>query len=408
MRELIKIIKINGEVVINNKYNFSNVHGEFQYDEYSNNNMKGQLIVKDIFSQILDFNEIDIIEFIGNGFDIKGEVYTWEFGNNHILSFKIKELKLRLIHSSEKPCKINLYFYIPYIAPLSRKIRYNDPEDKYIIKYKNEEFNLKINDTLISFKEKLKIPDLNKPDILVNRFLYPHIGLKFENWEKLEEDIKESYDLIKIFMCILSLLLFKRIYSYGYNAELIDNEGGLLQETLLKNTIKKSGKDYIEDMGLKFNNYFNSKNISDLVESFLSLDKIGRENFTRVLNAYLTIDELGVFEPRFKDSYFALEAISKLIVKPNGKKKSEELIIEACENAEILINFNSSLNSKKLKWLITEYRNELTHFNFVNDFEKEILVEEFYKILIILRKLIIFYLVPGLRDFPYPKDKYKF
>jgi len=238
--------------------------------------------------------------------------------------------------------------------------------------------------------------------------LYPKIEVTVDKIINLDEKLNYLTEIMNDVMVIVSMLLFKRFNIYGYEAELLDKSNEILFTTNTRFTSKTSGEDYIEDDNRNFNKYFTGDNISKLSISYRNLNKISKDNYLRIVNAYLTINELKIFEPMFRDAYHLLEAISKLITKSN--MKTERLILLACNKCNIDLmkyNFASPIKSKDLKWLISEYRNELTHFNFDISLDNNILIIEFQKMLNLLRKLIIAYLDKSLIEFPYPKDAYR-
>lgn len=411
MRKFIVTEKLIGKIIINNKYEFDNVKGEYQYDIYSNSYFKGSVKINNFLSSIKSIQEIDKFEFNGNGLTIFGQVTKIKFGETEIIDFSIDELIQWIKYSNELPTMVHINYYIPYISALSRSLKYHYPDDNHILNFSSEEFKINVHGLSIIFFEKINVIEYKEPDKILNRLLFPQIKIVLCKNDEIIDKLNFCEILFHETMRILSLLLFKRLYSFGYKADILGENNRLIQKFIYKSTKKQSTQDYLLENGHNFNKFFNTDNISKIIESLLHLEKTKKEKYIRVLNAYLTIGELKIFEPQFKDAYFALEAISKLIVKPSGKISSENLISEACNQAEIdifKITFKSATKSKKLKWLISEYRNELTHFNFETHFEMNDLVKEFSKIMKLLRMLIIYYLVPQLKDFPYPKDNYKF
>ncbi|MBL0108856.1 MAG: hypothetical protein IPP52_16645 [Ignavibacteria bacterium] len=74
MRKFIKTEKLNGKLVINNEHTFENVYGEYQYDVYSNRDMRGSLNLNNLFSHLKSIDELDEFQFYGNGLKIEGEI----------------------------------------------------------------------------------------------------------------------------------------------------------------------------------------------------------------------------------------------------------------------------------------------------------------------------------------------
>lgn len=409
MRESIKTVKIRGNLTINNKFNFKGVSGEYEYNVYSNKNMKGFLNIINSDELLRNFNDIEKFVFNGKGLTLKGEVSSWTFGGDDIMYFEIEELIEKIKNSDKSPNKIKVLYYVPYISGLARSIKkYWCEDEDYIVKFSSKEFTIMANGFLVTFYEHINLLNHENPDKVFNRLLFPRIIKPMNNIEDIYDKLNYWEKFLDEVMLVLSLILFKRLTSFGYLAEIFSAEDESIQTIKYISTKKRSCDDYLLDNGFFFRKYFTSENISILVESFLNLDNEKREKLLRIINAYLTISELEVFEPQFKDAYFATEAISKLIVESN--LGSEELIITACKSAGIDLDsvaFEPSIKSKKLRWLISEYRNELTHFNFETYFSIDQMIDEFSKMMNILRKLIFHFLVPELKSFPYPRDKFK-
>ena len=72
-----------------------------------------------------------------------------------------------------------------------------------------------------------------------------------------------------------------------------------------------------------------------------------------------------------------------------------------------LISQKLQANFPEAEFEFSEYRNELTHFNFETHYDNDQMYMEYSKIMKILRRLIIYYLVPDLNNFSYPRDKYR-
>lgn len=153
--------------------------------------------------------------------------------------------------------------------------------------------------------------------------------------ENIYELLNKYECLFEDVMRIISLLFFKRLNSFGYIAEILSDNGKIVQSIKYKNTRKQSCDDYLKDTGYNFKKDFTPENVSKLISAFLNLETTKKEKFIRIINAYITIDDLKIFEPQFKDAFFALEAISKLIVEPKNNLSSENYIVKACNIAEI-------------------------------------------------------------------------
>lgn len=413
MREYIKTVKLFGNLKIGTDYVFENVRGEYQYDFYSNKDMKGTFEIKRLTADFLnDFPSLKSFIFSGHGITINGNVTGWSFGGEvETITFKIEDFITKILWEDAPPRKMDILYFIPYINLLARKIHSKwNSDDDYLIKFGSDEFKLKAKNISVVFYESVSLISYKTPDSIFHRMLYPKIEIDLTDDMDINSILNEYKEFMEEVVLVLSFLLFHRFNIYGYEAKIYDKENNIIQDIDYRYTKKKSGIDCIFKDNIEFNKYFNGDNVSKLIESFIALDNDKKQNFSRLIYSILTIKDLEIFEPKFKDTFYVLEAISKLIVKPDGNISTEELIAKACEIAKVplnSINFLPSVKSKKLKLLISEYRNELTHFNNDIDIDFEKMIPEFNKIMNLIRKLMIFYLVPELKEFPYPENKYK-
>lgn len=414
MREHFVTRKVVGNLIFKGKHTFKNVRAEYKYDIYSNKNMEGTFEVDNqIGAKFLnDFQSLNEYEFKGQGISIKGEILGWSFGNGDKLNFDIYEIKEWNLHVHKEPCKLIISYNIPYVSALSRKVKKSWLEDDdYIVKFNGEEFKLFVDEFLISFNEKIALLNHIEPDSIFNRKIYPKIELLIgQTAYAFIEDIVKKLDMIlEDSIIIISMLLFKRFNKFGYSISLLDETEALMQQIEHRDTLKNSGSDLMFSDNLEFNKYFKAEYVSSLIITFRNLCAIDKEKYTRIIHSYLSIHEVGIIESKFREVYFLLGAISKLIVNPQDNDPGfESLLNDACIKSGIDLNnvrFRPSEKSKKLKWLISEYRNELIHYNFFTNIKNEMIIEEYYKMLAILRKLMIYYLIPELMNFPLPKQK---
>ena len=414
MREYIKSVKIIGKLNVEDKYVFEDVRGEYKHDIYSNKGMAGFFEVKRLSADFLNnFQTIRNFTFIGNGVTINGEITGWTLpsGREDNIKFSIKDVTEWILYEEKEPKKIFIEYKIPYILLLARRIRnYFGFNEDCIIKFISDEFKIKIKNIEIIFFEYISLVKHVEPDLIFNRMLHPKIRIELTKDENIIEKLNYLENIMNDSMILISFIIFKRCNVFGYTANIYDQSDKLLQVINYKTSEKGSGEDYIEEDNREFNNYFIEDNISKLIEAYLNLCNEEKNNFLKIIYSYLTIGELKIMEPMFKDAYHVLEAISKIIVKPKANMNSEELIEEACFRNSININkikFEEAKESNKLKWLITEYRNSLIHFNYNYEINNETLFIEFSKMMNLIRKLMISYLEPSLIEFPYPRNRYR-
>lgn len=418
MRKIIKSYSSKGKFVFDNEHEFENIKCNYQYDLCSNKNMKGYVEIPTTQGKFINSvfkKENRDCNFFGKyGLNISGVIRNVSIDDSTNISFDITEIKEKDKYEDGKPNLLNIYYFIPFILNLSRGI--SSHYKKYsniILKYNEKEFVINTSGVKVKFQETLDLKKHKKPDYLLYRFITPVIQLN----NNIPFTEKQFHDIMQEIMLILSLIYFKRFNVFGYRIEYLNNNK-LLSTLTYRYANINCGKDFTEDCGYKFNEFFKSKNISNLVKRYNNLENNQKERFKRIVNNYLVISEDTIFETKFKNTYIVLCAISKLIIPkliiPDKNKPSDEdYIKKACVKAKVIlsvINFKESPNrtrnkNSKLEWLISEYRNELIHFNY-DKYKQEEVFDEYIKMMHVLRKLIIFYLNKKLMDFPYPKDKF--
>jgi len=412
MREKVLSKKIKGKFIIFDKHVFDNIYCDYSYNLYSNHNMKGcvylDFISKEIYNEHTTNSKCEFFSIYGDY--IIGNVSSLPIPSGKI-EFDIKEIVESHYYSEERSNKLNVLYYIPFIKPLCREIiRPFSTDNNILFTFMNNEFEILLENFKINFIEEVKLVKHIKPDYLLNRFLYPNIKIEIKDNEKISEVLKYYYNSIDRLFLIISILLFFRIKPFGYEVYAFNNDI-ITFESKFRESLIKSTEDYDNDVGSKFKKYFNGENISILYNSYKKLGNIKTENYTRILNSYLSLSEIKLFEIKFRDTYFLLCAISKVLLDVKNRKRDEDLIKESCKLADInLENINFEIspnrindNKSECEWLITEYRHELTHYNFIK-YDKSKMYKEFEKMIILLRKLILFYLEPKLKEIPYPKN----
>ncbi|MFA7360470.1 MAG: hypothetical protein WC139_05475 [Candidatus Kapaibacterium sp.] len=413
MREFIKTQKLNGKLNVEDRYSFENVRGEYQYDVFSNKNMTGKFEVQNIPVEFLnEFDKNENFTFAGDGFFVKGKITGSSiFGKPDTLSFSVEETTSQIVWEGDEQRKLEMSYYIPYVSKLARNIKASwGYSEEYIVKFISNEFKLLVKNIEIKFNENISLVKHEKPDSIFHRLLFPMITIDIAKDEDIYKLLDNYKELMEQVMLVLSFILFHRLNCFGFEARIFDENNKVIHTIDHRYTKKKSGIDCLLEDKLEFNNYFNTDNVSKIIESFLALNEEHKQKFIRVIYSYLTIKELDIFEPKFKDTFYALEAISKIIVNPMTRISPEKLIINACDIAEIDLesfDFLPSNNSNELKWLISEYRNDLTHFNFNIKFDLSELFNERNKMMRLLRSLMMYYLTPELKEFPFPGKSLK-
>jgi len=412
MREKIFNKRIKGKFIVYDKYIFEDVFCDYSYNIYSNHNMIGSVyldrISKDLYDDYISNYKCEFQSIYGDY--IEGDVKSLPLGRGKI-EFKINKINETLYFNEEKANKLTILYLIPFIKPLSRGIKM--PllgDEKILVTFNNDVFKIPFECNIINIKENVNLIEKDKPDFLLNRSIYPEIILNIDDETDNNKIVKYYFKSVNDLFLVISLLLFYRVKSYGYNLYAYRNEK-IVYESKYRDSESKSVDDYLNDVGSKFKKYFIGENIEILYNSYKKLDSNKLYKFNRVLYSYISLSELKILEIKFRDTYFLLCAISKLIMDNKKHNRDEELIKESCKIAEIdlaEINFEISPNKFRkpnciCEWLITEYRHELTHYNFI-DYDNNKLIIEFEKMIKLLRKLILFYLEPKLKDIPYPEN----
>jgi len=414
MREFVITKEFSGTLEIENN-KLENIRCVYKDDYYSNKIMKGTFYLNE------DQSSIELIKtpfqsfvfFDMSGRTLKGDITGMNHGHDYNdrffkLNFKLNDFLHRYkLKDSEKE-KLQILFHIPYIMDLSRHVIYSyDLSPDYIFKFNSNPFKIVLNDLIFEFYEKVYCRDYNEPDSIFTRELF--IKALIDIGYKDVEGVINSYKLIvDDIMLIISFLLNHRMTSFGYNAELFDNENNLIETIEHKNSSKPCGKDCLKKSGDKYLKFFTEENLSNLIEAFQNKTRHDKKNITKLLYKFLILKETEIFQAKFLSGYVLLESISKFIVKPTSNTKNEQLIKDAIKMSNIEIeDFEISRHRKKKpssqnEFEITEYRDELIHFN-NQEFSGHSMWVEYQKIVKVCRKLLLWIILPDLSNWGIPE-----
>lgn len=407
MREKIINSKVTGILELDD-IKLENVVCEYSYDKYSNKIMKGIFDVIGIPIKLMNnFDKYEKFIFSNKNITIKGSINGLMFGLNNQLNFEMSKVNEVFSYSNSIPSLMEVYFEIPYVSTFARRITKGNGND-FLYKFRSDPIKFNICEIEIEFFNEVKLEEYNPPDKIFNRIISPLIKCQIGNNENIMDKLNYFGDIMDDVMLIVSLIHFHRVNFFGYRCYIFNENNEEVRNYKCRRRGVLSGKDIIFSDNYKFNDFLKGDSISKLINIFILLDISKKEKFKKIVNDYLTISEIEIFEHKYLAAFFALEAISKLIVSPTEYIKQERLIELACNYVNIDLmdyKFETPINSS-LKWLITEYRNELVHFNKTISFERNTISKEYFKLLNLVRKLIISYLDPKIKDFPYPENRY--
>ncbi|MEO8664637.1 MAG: hypothetical protein ABI462_03995 [Ignavibacteria bacterium] len=413
MREYIVTKEFNGKLEFED-FSIENVRCIYEDDYYSNRIMKGRFILKEDQRSISLMNEpfrtflfSDI-----NGRVLKGQLNGSSLENEYNshwqeLSFDADEYSQRLRWSENKFERIKLRFHIPYIKDLSRHLKFShDFYPEWLFRFDSIPFKIKINDHEFVFDERVYCYKHKEPDNILARELFIKVQFTYGNQEIVE--ILEKYEsIVEDIMLIVSFVFNHRMRSYSYYAELLDEKEKLVETIEFKESNKLCGEDYLKKSNEEFRKFLNSDNLSKLIQHFIDKNSDDKKNITSLINKFITIGETEIFEPKFVSAYFLLEAISKFIVSENIG--GESLIKRAVEISKVEMEIfkishkREEIPNSKCEWEITEYRNYLTHFNYQDEYDGQLMYEEYEKVLKLNRKMLLWIIYPDLSDWPLPK-----
>jgi len=415
MREYIITKEYNGTLIIENT-TIENVRCLFDDDFYSNKLKEGKFIISE-FSVELERKLSNNVEF--RFFDISGRILTGKINGFRIgrkfnehkneLKFYLDEYSQIFKWSNAKGNSLIIKYNIPYIKDLSRNIRYShDLYPKFIFKFTEDSKKIIINNQEFEFYEKVYCYEYKEPDSILARELFLKTSIQQDDIN-LQNILNANELIIKDMMKILSFLFNHWMMSYGYNAELLDVSKKLIESITYKNYKINSGTDYLKKANPNFKEYFRENNLSIIIENYVNKDKLQKENIEKLINKFLSLNEIKILEAKFLSGYVLLESISKSIVKPPCNTNSESLIKDALVKSNIqkeefkVSRHRVKKNTSKNEFEITEYRDMLVHFNEL-EFEYEDMALEYDKIMRTCRRLIIWLIEPTLSNWGFPEE----
>lgn len=248
----------------------------------------------------------------------------------------------------------------------------------------------------------------------MNHRIYPKIELNVnENIDSIEL-LKGLELLIKDLMMIISFLIFHRVSPFGYLAKFFDNKGNLTEEITYKSSEIECGDEYIiDDHTSKFTKYFTGENISLLLNSFSNKTINEQKELKKLIFGFVSLSEKITFEYLFLKSFIVLESFCKFIklknkidIPKSNKGYTQSLIEIVLGENGLETEIEKFKRSNDGIWIITTYRNDLVHFNNV-EFDNELIIQEYQKLMLLNRRLILRYIASNLELFPYPKYKYE-
>ena len=416
MRQSIKTFEFTGKLEIDGKFFKDNVRCVYRDDYYSNKTMEGEFYVDYLSAEFLNSfkgNSKFVFEDKSNRV-LKGVIYGFNLVTEYnerrdILNFNVDDYLQRMIVSDKKPKVLEIIFHVPYVSLFSREIKYSfDLDESYLFKYKEPSKKFCINNICVEFVDKSYLLKDIPPNSKFVREIFPKIKITNFEYSNIKETLDYYKKFIKDLFVTVSFILNKRVFSFGFDASLLDEDGKLTEFINSKHKYSYGDEFLKTNINQDFESYFSMSNLSLLLTFYRNLCK-NNDLLERIIFSYISINELSLFEARFKSAFSTLEGISKLIVKPKVNISSEQLIKEAFKSASIEMkegNFEFSESRKnnescKLEWLISEYRNYLTHFN-DQVFDMKIIGKEFGKIMKLTRRLIFYYMSPDLVYWPEP------
>lgn len=419
MREFIKTYEFIGKLEIEDFFYQENIRCIYEEDYYSNKLMKGHFEVNNLSADLINklgnfesFKFTDKSNRIING-KINGVSLETEYNSRKdVLKFFVENYTQWVGYSENKPAKVKISYSIPYISFFNRGINFSHGmDDSYIFRFSYPKKVLKLNYCEVIFDDWVYSLKYKNPDSIFKREMFIDIEKKIFDENKKIETVNEIERILKDILVLISFILNHRFSFYNYKAKFYDENGKITETFERKRSEWTTGNEFLKESGslyYNFKKYSTIEKISLLINNYL--ENINeRDKIKELLFSYLTINEIGIFEPQFLLAFFLLEGISKLIVKPTKYYNCEKLIKEAASKYQIdIYNFDFKISHNKVKkadskyeWEITELRNNLTHFN-NDDYNLNEMYDEFVKMMKLARKLIISYIEPTLSDWPTP------
>lgn len=415
MREKIIAYETSGQLIVEENTTIEDVRCTYESDTYSNKDMKGTFHFRSIPREIIKLRNIIGKKFTFNGDNgiyivgkIRGFKDSLEINfRKYEIHFKIQEMEKWIEFSDKKAQKVQVYFNIPYVKPFGRDVRYG--KGKIILKYMKNELKLNTAPYQICIMDDIGIIDLEEPNASIIRNIYLKIESTILN-EQLKDKLNDIEQFMNNAMICISFMIFHRVNWFGYNSCGYDAENKITETLFYKHKKYEPGTDFITTCTDEFCDYFTKRNISLFINRFSIIPSVKKTQLKRIVNSFLSIKEIRIFEAKFKTIFSVVEGISKLVVEKKKIKfkdypKTNEFISKVMKVAKINIKFENSVTNK-MKWIITDYRNDLTHFNSTEIYDKDLLYKEFKKLMVLGRKLILFYIEKKLVEFPYPENIY--
>ncbi len=335
---------------------------------------------------------------------IKGPESDISFVDEYFsLLFKINILKFSNESSTDKESMLEIRFNTPFISLFARPINYVGKIEENLISLDNEDFKFNVLDYNFRFKEYFQLFGMDDLNHKLNIDMFLDIKKELNSKENYYEQVNKISTIVDKIFVIITLIINRRIQCNGSSTY-----GENLKKEPVSNQFYRDYRKYLGDnffvndwqLYSKFREIFNQDAFSELCNSYLNLTSKDQTRMKNFIYSLCNCIQLELFDAKFLNGYFLLEAVSKHIVNPADRIKGEDLILSACNMKKIEIRFNGAKNSKKLKWHITEFRNELTHFNDSLSFSEE-LHGEYKKMLILCRKLIFSCINEKFTNFPF-------
>jgi hypothetical protein len=419
LREYIKTYEFTGTLKIEDYFEKENVRCIYKDDYYSNNLMEGHFEVSNLSADLINklgyFEDFRFEDKSGRIICGKINGVTLNTGNNErkdILIFFVNDFTQWIKYSENKTVKVKISYSIPYISFFSRGIDFSYCyDDSYIFRFSSPKKVLSLNSGDIVFDDWVYSLKDKKPDSIFKKELFIDIEKNVGDEDKKIELLNENENILKDILAFISFILNHRFSFYYYKADFYDEKGIITEALNRKESEWITGSEFIKENNSRYFNFeklSTMENISLIVNKFLE-NKNEIDKIKELIYSYLTIKEIKIFEPQFLLAYFLLEGISKLIIKPVSGNTSEQLIKDALSFYNIDINaYNLKVSrnrikdcNSKLEWEISEFRNNLTHFN-SDYFNHNEMYDEFIKMKKLARKLILCYIEPSLSDWPEP------
>ncbi|MBN8570331.1 MAG: hypothetical protein J0M18_11935 [Ignavibacteria bacterium] len=337
--------------------------------------------------------------------------YKFNFSTTRILSYKIKD--------QFKSINLMFLFNIPYISFFDKGFSKELERPRhgiFIEEGEKSDYYFKINNIHLWVKQEIEIERDGLIKATLRKKMFLESIMYLENGEKHFETINATERIVEGICYILSFIFSRKIFSNGFNVEGINPDGTDLEVFHRNFKIKKNDFEVaLENINAEFKNYFTEEKLTIIIESFVNLETHKKEKVQKFINMFCTCYKLNYFEANFLYMYSLLEGVSKCFwsdedksdfaLKYSGKYPSNETIIKnalqktGLEKYFIFFKLSKKKNTRT-KWYITDYRNDLMHFNDEIEFDEELFWESM-KMMQICRKLIFAIINPEFIEFPF-------